>query len=377
VVENAKRNPVADLLESIVTVIIVLVIIQTFLEDFAVVQGWSQQRQRILLFTGFFFDLFFTVEFLVRLYNSMTRRAAAKYLFRERGWIDFLASVPLLMLSSGPPVLAYLFAETAILGFGGILNMLKLIKAIRIARILRLLRIVKIFRSIKYADSPMAQRHMARIITISTTIIVFCFAGYSILGEAVPTVGVDSSAHAVEQHLTAKIEESDAETVRDDLGILGEYASIIRRGGETMHARYDTSYYRENFQVGDYALKRRGETEVIFDRRIIMEALAKSRAWQNLFFFGVVVLMIMVYLVFYSPHFALTVSDPIHVMYRGLSERDYNLEVKIPEPYAEDDVFRLADAYNEVFLPLKDRTQEVEAPEQSELKLDDIKDILD
>ncbi len=144
-----------------------------------------------------------------------------------------------------------------------------------------------------------------------------------------------------------------------------------------MHARYDSSYYRESFQVGDYTLKREGETEVIFDRRIIREALARSRAWQNLFFFGVVVFMIMVYLVFYSPHFALTVSDPIHVMYRGLSEQDYNLEVRIPEPYAEDDVFTLAAAYNEVFLPLKDRTREVEAPEQSELKLDDIKDVFD
>ncbi len=61
------------------------------------------------------------------------------------------------------------------------------------------------------------------------------------------------------------------------------------------------------------------------------------------------------YLFLYAPRFALGISDPIHVMQRGMSESGYNLEVKIPPRRADEDVFELARLYNGVFLPLKDR----------------------
>ena len=72
--------------------------------------------------------------------------------FKRRGWVDLAASVPLILLNSGPAVLALAAGGVSVLGLGGILNVLKVIKAIRIARILRLLRVLKIFKQIKYAD---------------------------------------------------------------------------------------------------------------------------------------------------------------------------------------------------------------------------------
>jgi hypothetical protein len=87
--------------------------------------------------------------------------------------------------------------------------------------------------------------------------------------------------------------------------------------------------------------------------------------------------LVLVFLFLYSPHFALTVSDPIHVMRRGMVEPGYNLEVKIPELYKDDDVYRLASAYNETYLPLKDRAGTADDSPMSELKMDDLQDILD
>ena len=157
-------------LEGVVIAAILLVLAQTFLEDFSTLAGWSVRiRDRILL-AGFFFDLFFTVEFLVRLYFAIMDRRVGPYLGRGRGWVDFLASVPLLMFHSGPYAAAFLFGGAAVGGIAGVLNLLKVIKAIRIARILRLLRIIKLFRRIKNVSSPMAQRHLAGVTTIGVTV---------------------------------------------------------------------------------------------------------------------------------------------------------------------------------------------------------------
>ena len=83
------------------------------------------------------------------------------------------------------------------------------------------------------------------------------------------------------------------------------------------------------------------------------------------------------FLVYYSPHFAITVSDPIHVMRRGFEEPSYNLEVRVPDQYIDDDIFKLAKLYNEVYLPMKDRTTAEESKGMVDLQLDDFDDIFE
>ena len=85
---------------------ILLVLIQTFVEDLAVLLGWSWTVRKILIFSGFGFDLFFSLEFITRYFSALRKGKAVKYMFQERGWVDLIASLPLLFLSSGPEVLA-------------------------------------------------------------------------------------------------------------------------------------------------------------------------------------------------------------------------------------------------------------------------------
>ncbi len=374
-VETRKTSGV---LEAVVTAAILLVLVQTFVEDLAIVTGGGESLRSIMLFTGLFFDLFFTVEFLVRLYNALLRRRAMHYIVHERGWIDFLASIPLLTLSSGPPAIAFLLEGATFAGFGGILNMLKLIKAIRIARILRLLRIIKIFRSIKYADSPMAQRHIAKIITTSITAIVFSLFFFSTFSDWVQA-GPDAGYRLREKKIVALIKdarEADPELIRG-IHLIADTVVLVKKDGETVYSRYDGAYLKKHFATGGYSLVSDDGVEVFFDRREENELVEKSSAWQTLFFFCIVMLIVVSYLVVYSPHFAITVTDPIHVMRRGFGEKDYNLEVKIHPIYGGDDIYVLARLYNEEFLPLKDRSRESEEAAGTELKLDDIQDILD
>jgi hypothetical protein len=378
VVTSEKPSKVENILESFVMVVILLVLVQTFLEDFAVIMGWGENTTQVLMFSGFGFDLFFTLEFLTRFYNALSRRKAMDYMVHERGWIDFLASVPLLIFSSGPPVASYFLSGTAVIGVGGFLNILKIIKAIRVARILRLLRILKLFRNIKYTDSRMAQRHLAKIITISVTVVVFSLFGYSILSEYVEAINPDAPIKQRTARVGELLEERSLTPAElpSRIPLMDEDVLIVKARGKTVYTRYSQGYYDDQFGSGDYTVLESGDWMIFMDWRQANEDRALRQAWQTLFFFCIVILILVCYLILYSPHFAITVTDPIHVMLKGLRDRDYNLEVKIPERYSEDDVFQLGERYNEVYLPMKDLQQDAEE-EASSLQIDDISDILE
>ena len=370
---RSSRGDVTSFLESLVIAAILFVLVQTFLEDFAVFSGWNVEIRNKILLAGFFFDLFFTIEFLTRLYYAIMVGKVGRYLSVERGWIDFLASVPLLMFNSGPLALTLLTGQGIAVGLGGILNLLKVIKAIRIARILRFLRIVKIFRRIKNVSSPMAQRHIASITAISVTVLVLSLLFFTVFSSSLQLDGLDTAfaeqQEAVADHLDEnKDDPADfvfaLETLRETCPSL----LIVKYRGQALYSRYSDSYYQEFFAPGDYTHLRKDDLEFFFDQRPYVSQLSR----ESILFFVIVVLVVLAYLLIYSPHFALTISDPIHVMRRGLEETNYNLEVKIPQKYEADDVFQMASLYNEKYLPLKDRTQSKEGQSLIELDTADV-----
>ncbi|GAG80519.1 unnamed protein product, partial [marine sediment metagenome] len=293
---------------------------------------------------------------------------------RERGWIDFLASVPLLMFNSGPTAFALITGGTALMGLGGILNLLKVIKAIRIARILRLLRIIKIFRRIKHISSPMVQRHVASITAIGVSVLVFSLLAFSAISGIVNIEGMDSAFFSHQQKIVSHLKEKqdDPADFVLSLGSIQETEEtllIVKFREQTLYSRYENSYYRDYFGSGDYNYMKEGDLEFFFDLRPYVKQLSR----ESLIFFFIVILIVLAYLFIYSPQFALTVSDPIHVMRKGMDEKGYNLEVKIPEKFQEDDVYQLAKLYNERFLPLKDRAHaDEEEISAIDLHIDDI-----
>jgi hypothetical protein len=371
-----KRSGVRAFFENLIIVAIILVLVQTFMEDFAVLAEWSWDRRRILLLAGFGFDLLFTVEFLTRFLSAAFERRAGDYFFGRRGWIDFLASIPLLLFNSGPQAVALLLGGTAFVGLSGVLNILKVVKAVRIARILRLLRILKIFRQIKYADSPMAQRHITRITTVTITSIVFLLFLYAAAASFTGLPASDAKfTESFESTARGVVENFEEDREKTALAIAGTEKDllIVKYEGETVYTRHENDYYRAEFGPADYRYARLGNYGFFFDLRSAL----KQQSRDNLLFFVIVVALVAAYLVIYSPHFAITVTDPIHVMQKGLEDPSYNLEVKIPPKYASDDVFRLASVYNEEYLPLKDRTSREDGGGLSGLSMDDFGDLFD
>jgi len=367
-----------EALETVVVIAILLVLVHTFLDDYAVLAGWTVGARSLLIWTGLAFDVFFTVEFLVRMYFALMARQGTEYFFRQRGWVDFLASIPLLLLNSLPHALALLAGAGLLTGLGSFLNVLKVIKAIRIARILRLLRVVKLFRSIRYARSPMAQGHVSTITTIAVSILVLWTLGASVLEVTGVIPGLDRPFLEGQAQRAAEISRDGA-----GAGLAARAASVAAldstilvvraEGGSVAYSRYAPAYYASQFLPGDYGYYAANGVEVFTDER----PLSVSSSREALVFLVAVVLIVLAFLFIYAPRFAMQISDPIHVMRRGMAERDYNLEVLIPPGRDNDDVFELAALYNSVYLPLKDRTGGAEdaAASGTGLNLEDLQDL--
>ncbi len=373
-----KKNRWVDFFEGLVIVAILAVLVQTFLDDFSVVSGWSWTARRVLVFTGFGFDLFFTIEFLVRLFFALSRRRGAEYLIHERGWVDFLASIPLLLLNSGPTVLALVTGASLFGGVGGFMNVLKVVKAIRVARVLRLLRILKLLRRIKNTDSVMAQRHVGKVSTIGVSVFIFVILGFSLLSALVtlPTLQqdyTDSQARIMNYLSSQQLASEDRSAALSAYARSEPSLLLVKEYESVRYSRFGNEYYSTFFGPGDYGFERSGALSVYFDLR----PLNAQQSINNLVYFAAIVILVVVFLLFYGPHFALTISDPVHVMRRGMSERGYNLEVRIPGRYVDDEIFLLAGTYNDHYLPLKDRSGHNEESGVLDLTVDDIKDLFD
>lgn len=152
--------------ESFIIIMIIVAIIEIFLEDLSRLYAWNIPVRRLLLIIGFLLDLIFTIEFIVRSILSKNEKGWLFYFQYEKGWVDFFSSVPLIFFNSGPLMIGMLWpGKIVALPFLGVLNILKVTKILRIARMLRLLRVLKIFKSTSFEEKRIAQ--LGRILSIS------------------------------------------------------------------------------------------------------------------------------------------------------------------------------------------------------------------
>lgn len=372
-VEGRRMRKRKNLLENAVVIAIFLVLVQTFTEDIAIISNASWSLRKILVVTGFLFDLFFSIEFLVRSYVALSRKRFKTYFLRERGWIDFSASIPLIILNSGPAMYGLLAGISFSVGMSGILNILKIVKAVRIARVLRMLRFLKLFSQIKYINSRMTQRHITNVSTISITVLVVVLIVFSFIGLLFKVPDADKALKENNQLIVyalagdqAVIDSADFK----DFASRQEKIILVKKNESVLYSRYTNNDFARFFAPDEYHYIKSGPYEFFFDMRVIGQIQSRD----TLLYFIIVLILIGVFMFYYTPHFAITVSDPVFIMTRGMKEPSYNLEVEIPQRYRSDDIFELAELYNENFLPMKYRsTSEDDKPQMA---LSDISSIL-
>ena len=336
--------------ENVILTAIILVIAHTFLSDLAVLLRWSIDIRTLIIFAGLFFDMLFTVEFIVRSAVRAGRKKLFTYWVYERGWVDFLSSVPLLLLSSGPQVFILLSSGAGEgLAAIGALNILKIVKAIRVTRVLRLIRVMKIFGKIKNADSKMAQHHTATISTTAVSIVLFVILIFTFLvGDPLGKAASERRTHY--EDLIAVVDEKtgDGGLVADILAG-DEFGLRLAEGDTVLFTKIPPGLWDASLSYEDYILVQKKGYELA----VSLEDINRKSALYNIRIFSIIIALVAGFMLFYTRHFVLTISDVLFVILRGFRERGYTLQVKIPKEYEDHEIFDLARFYNERYLPAK------------------------
>ncbi len=376
-----KQNKFLSFLNNTITFLIVLVIIQTLLEDIAILKDFNYSTIIIIKIIGFIFDTIFTLEFIIRFIYSIAKKDVKKYFIYERGWIDLLASLPLLLFVSGPFMLRFFsISILSVEGLKTVPRLLKLIKIIRVAKILRFIRVLKIFGKIKNTKTQTTQRsvnYLSTIIVISIILFVFVI-------QILQTQNLIPSFEKTTYKNKLQLSQIFSRSIEEGEIKLPYYQEImqIERNDKILYSSKDFTPDRQKewnlitidgYTVIDNNIK---NTEYKFTYSNI--DTMKLEAYVNIIIFSLILLEILVIAFMYARYFALTITDPIFVMKKGFEESEYTLAVKIPEKFKDnDDVFNLAKNYNEIWLPKKVKELNTNTPKESLLKFTDIFEDLD
>ena len=363
--------------ENFILVAIVLVIVQTFLDDLSMYMHWSVSARDVLLVSALAFDFIFSVEFTVRSILAKKKGSASRYWMFERGWVDFLSSIPLLLLNSGPAVI-FLFLsgpDEGALSIGA-LNVLKVVKAIRVTRILRLIRIIKIFGKIHNAESPMAQHHTSVIATTSVFTMICVLMAFSLL----TTTPHQMKIKEIESRYKSEIKNVQAlredtrksykyiinKLFKNDAGIL----KVICEDNAVL-SNIDDKTFNQYYNIHDYVIIANSGISIYAS----LIEINKEDSYVNLVHFFIIITTVICFMIIYTRHFAQNISDVIHIMNQGFRMRSYNLLVKIREEFKEHEVFTLAKFYNDIYMPAKTRKlQKEEGKKTSNISMDFLKD---
>ena len=365
-------------LENSIIIIIVMVIIHTIIDDLALAFNWPHKTQAMIIVLGFCFDLIFTIEFIGRSLISSGQKKFLHYIKHQRGWIDLLASVPLLLFVSGPALLVLLLdidqAGTAF----GFLSVLKTTKAIRVTRILRLIRVIKLFGKIQNTESVMTGRHIGTISTIS----VVCLILVLVLTEFVPILRFGNQEDYYNRRqkelmsLMATpddINKPDKEWLIHYLGTNPNNVDIVKLLDLDGNPVYTNKAERElKWTQYKTPINIGGGYKVIISH---FPADAVHSRVNLLILIGILFIIGAMMLV-YTGVFARQIAEPIYIMDKGLRDMDYNLEVKLDAYNKNDEVFRLARAFNIRWLPLKNQINNFRKSRQKEKSVISVDDIL-
>lgn len=384
-------------LEILTTIAIVLVVAQTLMEDLSLFMGWSPTVIFIIKLTAVGFDIFFTIEFIVRMSSAIRKKEGKIYFLKRRGWIDLIASIPLLLLVSGPYLLKVTIGVSLaglIAGTAGASRALKIIKAIKVTRVLRFIRMLKIFGKIKNVQSQMAQRHITRLCTIAVFSLTFFFIGFALVESTGWIPSTSKLLMSEEKNMVSQIKNADqfmGQLSKNEFfkSLISENPNVLYFStekevlkdcitsdhyqavpGKPPLRKISTINKRETDEIIEYKFNsEKGDSYTLYFSR---SQDLKQTALTGIVNFTLILFMVLIILIFYSPHFARTITDPIFVMQKGFEKRDYTLMVKIPKKYEDDDIYQLANNFNNRWLPAKMRRLNSAPQLKPKLTLDDI-----
>ena len=269
----------AAFFEGIIIVAVFLVVIHFLAEELAAILRLAWEQRIILLYIGLGLDIIFTVDFVVRSYFALLHRRMGRYLFAERGWIDFLASIPLLLLVSGPALLAAAAGSATVAGFSRVANVIEIAKAVSTGRVLRLLRLVKFFPPGRDQSPAAGRTSRTAVLAVAAVVIVGFIVGVApiLVDTGSLEEWTEARFDAIARHVDqGNLVEPAGRTVLASLVVLEPSLLAVQDGDRRVYSRHSSDYYRQNLGPHDYLFIESGGIGIYFDIRPIHAAAARA-----------------------------------------------------------------------------------------------------
>lgn len=381
-----KTNIFIKILEGFINLVIFISILQILFEDIAVIKGFDQEFKIILMIIGFAIDIIFSIEFIVRSILSSKNKGFISYFIYQYGWIDFLCSIPLLLMNSLPSFILFVTTKTLYKGSVGFIKVIRIIRAIRITRILRILRILKILKNLQNANSKMAQNHLSQILIIFIFTLLFSLIGYSFVSDFSVNKMIEKQIETYQLaflgfnqtindlHANSKYDELNSFILKLRNSFLAD-SKILSVELVNLPAQFNIKeklvYKVNNF---DYLTNNFSTQQLdigFFKITFSTQYYENLRISIELMVFIAIILGSVLFIFIYLKNFVSRISDVIYIIFKGIKHKDYNLMVKIPENYKDEEIFEFAKFYNDIYLPAKRKLyKKVES--NSKISIDDL-----
>jgi hypothetical protein len=348
-------------LEVLFLFFIVLVILHTLAEELAVLLDLPVDIRTLLLIVGFGFDVLFTFEFITRLVVAGKNRGAGAYMTREGGTIDFLSSIPLLVLSSGPLLYMTFFAgEGGLIIAIGSFSFLKIVKIMRVVRTLRFIRVLKLFGKTK-TPRVMTTRYVSLALILAISTQVAALAGFTLFenGRYIRPQALKTSE--ILQRELGAIEPGQE---NDNGPAVQQFVPLIRGDRSVLFVRYrddvvftniKQATFSEQYMGSDFFTERISGYQFFFNNKDVKKAYALIHL---LVFSGVILNVVAIATVFRSA-FNRHVTGVLSMMIRGFRRSRDTTPVRIPGRKRLFETYRLAEQYNRKWLPVKERIRKI------------------
>jgi len=346
-----EKSYLGRFFEPLIIVIIFLVILHTFFEEFAIFMEYPASIRRYLIIGSFCFDFIFTVEFFARLFISTKRGNPGRYFSREGGVIDLLSSIPLLILSSGPLLWSTFFGvEAGMLAFLGPFSFLKTFKIVRMVRALRFVRALKILGKIRprYYITP---RYVSRAVLIATAVIIVSLMGFNFLDQGKIISSRSIEVHKMLENYIKNEPQPDFNTLLNQT----DQVLFISLEHRVVYESLDEKSFHTSFLDNDYISKRAGEYQIYYS----IKDSQKTASFINTMCFSMIIGILFFFNTIYRKSITRHISEPLRVMIRGFKNAEYLTPVRINERNQDLETYRLGEQYNRKWLPVKKKLLEL------------------
>jgi hypothetical protein len=279
----------------------------------------------------------------------------------KNGWVDLISSLPVLILYSVPFFCILLKSNAQSCTISPLaFEILSVVTTIRLPLVLRSIRVVKLYGITGLHNSEMTRHHTSAAGTmavITAAVVIMLWSGIKGFSDPVGinTRSTEYSRLLVELESAATLNNHDFRELCENIIISDHRLIKINYNDGKRYEKLSESEFSKYYNSGDY-IKVSGK---LCSLTVSVKDLKRENARLNMLIFFVLLGPAVAFMLLYSRHFSLTVSDVAGALNSGFRKRDYNLMIKIRNEYKEEDLFRLAQFYNDVYLPAKLRKRDV------------------